>query len=212
MNRVLPRLTRWYLRKARRAKWQDIEVIVPPGVFHPSLFFSTRFMMRHLEKYHLLGLNLLEIGGGSGMISIWAANRGASVTCTDISPNAIEAIIQNAKLNGVGMEVVHSDLFERLPMFEFDLIVVNPPYYPSLPSKEADFAWYCGPNHEYFDRLFSGMHVYLKKGAQCLMVLSEDCDIKRIRQLAERHGWQMEPKWSKQILGEWNFIYLIQPA
>ncbi len=146
------------------------------------------------------------------MISIWAAKRGANVTATDISEKAIENIISNAETNHVDMEVVHSDLFESLPVIDFDYIVINPPYYPGKPKNEAEFAWYCGPGFEYFHRLFQGLGSYCGEKTQIMMVLSEDCDLKRIKEIAGGSGWKFEIVHSKKITGEWNYIFSIHKA
>lgn len=212
LGRVLPQLAGWYLRKPRKSRFQGVEVVVQPGVFHPGLFLSTRFMMRYLEQFPMLGSSFLEIGAGSGMISIWAAKRGANVTATDISEKAIENIISNAEINHVDMEVVHSDLFTDLPVIDFDFVVINPPYYPGQPETEAEFAWYCGPGFEYFHLLFQGLGAYCTEKTQVLMVLSEDCDLKRIEEIAAESDWNFEMVHSKTITGEKNFIFSISKA
>ena len=210
LGRVLPPLADWYLRRPRKSRWQGVEVVVAPGVFHPGLFLSTRFMMRFLENYPLLGSSFLEIGAGSGMISIWAAQKGANVTATDISEVAIAGIIANAEANHVDMEVVHSDLFTALPVIDYDYIIINPPYYPGSPKTEAEFAWYCGPEFEYFHLLFEGLGAYCNSKTQIMMVLSEDCDLKRIRAIAEENAWEFEQAHAKKVAGEINYIFVIR--
>lgn len=212
LGRVMPQLAKWYLRKPRKSRWQGVEVSVEPGVFHPGLFLSTRFMLRFLENYPLLGSSFLEIGAGSGMISIWAAQQGANVTATDISERAIRNIISNAESNHVQMEVACSDLFQNLPHTDFDFIVINPPYYPGVPKNEAEYAWYCGPGFEYFQILFGGMKDYCNHKTQIFMVLSEDCDLNRIGQIAAENHWDFVEIQRKQIMAEWNYIFSIRPS
>jgi release factor glutamine methyltransferase len=91
-KRVLPKITRWYLRKERSHTYDGITVKVPTGVFHPGLFFSTHLMLKHLKQYELSGHSVLELGAGSGLVSIWCARQGAKVVATDISTAAIAAI------------------------------------------------------------------------------------------------------------------------
>ncbi|MEM7040245.1 MAG: methyltransferase [Bacteroidota bacterium] len=209
-HRILPPITRWYLRKTRTSRYDGITCKVPPGVFHPGLYFSTRFMLKHMEKYSLEGKDLLEIGAGSGMISLWCAQKGASVTATDISETAVTTIRENAALNDLELKARHSDLFAGLAPHPYDFILINPPYYPGTPKSEAEHAWYCGPEFEYFQRLFDGLHAFRKPQSEVLMVLSEDCNIERIREIAARHAWKLEVIATQQRWGEWNFIYAMR--
>ena len=83
------------------------------------------------------GDRFLEIGSGSGLIAVHAAKAGAVVTATDINPHAIACTRRNALKNGVRVEVVESDLFEKVPGL-FDTIVFNPPY---LAVEESSTGW-----------------------------------------------------------------------
>jgi len=206
-SRILVPLAKWYLRKTRRSHFQNVDVLVPAGVFHPGLYLSTRFMLRHLGHFALAGKRLWEIGAGSGMVAIWCAKRGAKVTASDISGAAIEAIGANAERNGVALQVIHADLFEGMPAMTFDYIVINPPYYPGEPKTEAENAFYCGAEYQYFHRLFDGLAAVCHADTTVRMVLSEDCNLKRIQQIAAQSAWQMQEVDRMRKLGEWNFIY-----
>jgi release factor glutamine methyltransferase len=77
---------------------------------------------------------LLEIGVGCGIISIFAASKGAHVIGTDISPHAIKCAIHNSKLNNMKnrIDFILSDLFSAIQKrTRFDLIIFNPPYLPA---------------------------------------------------------------------------------
>jgi len=77
-----------------------------PGVFHPGLFFSTKLLIEYISEYDLNDKNILELGAGSGLISVYCAKLKANVTASDINPIAVENINQNAKLNSVNIKVV----------------------------------------------------------------------------------------------------------
>ena len=84
-------------------------------------------LMREVEEP-----NILDIGSGTGAISIAIANelKSSSVTGIDINEKAIELANKNKTLNKIkNINFVKSNLFENLDKdFKYDLIVSNPPY------------------------------------------------------------------------------------
>lgn len=84
-------------------------------------------LMREIEEP-----NILDIGSGSGAISIAIANelKSSSVTGVDINEDAIRLANENKVLNKIeNVNFMKSDLFEKLDEdFKYDLIVSNPPY------------------------------------------------------------------------------------
>lgn len=116
-----------YLSKTRSYRYKDIQLEIPPQVFHPGFFFSTKLLLKYLGGLSLDGKNFLELGGGSGLISIAAAKRNAKVMATDINPVAVEFIGKNGIQNEVDITVVQSDLFQNIPVQAFDIIAINPP-------------------------------------------------------------------------------------
>ena len=83
------------------------------------------------------GGDVLDLCCGSGAIGISIAKlaKGAHVTCSDLSRDAIEMAQKNACLNGCkSVKFVESDMFAafcgRLGKKKFNLIISNPPYVP----------------------------------------------------------------------------------
>ena len=81
----------------------DVVVRLEPGMaFGTGLHPTTRLCVAALEKWVSRGDSLLDIGTGSGVLSVVAAKLGAKlVIATDIDPLAIRAAKENARLNGV---------------------------------------------------------------------------------------------------------------
>jgi ribosomal protein L3 glutamine methyltransferase len=77
-------------------------------------------------------LNLLEIGTGSGALSIIAAHvyPNATITATDISPNALAVAAINREDYALEsrIKLVQADVYEGLTTQTFDMIFSNPPY------------------------------------------------------------------------------------
>ncbi len=82
-----------------------------------------------LMEHAVCGRNVLEMGAGSGIISINLALRGHLVTAVDISQDAIDLIGHNAKINNVHIEIIKSDLFQNVHG-KYDTLLFNPPYLP----------------------------------------------------------------------------------
>ena len=84
-------------------------------------------LMRDIEEP-----NILDIGSGSGAISIAIANelKSSSVTGIDINEKALKLANENKILNKIeNVNFIESNLFGKLDKdFKYDLIVSNPPY------------------------------------------------------------------------------------
>ncbi len=206
-----PLVTR-YISKTTRYRYKGIGVHVFPGVFHPRFFFSTTILLKHLETLPLQNRSLLELGAGSGLVSLFAARRGALVTACDISRTAVDNVLHNQRLNAITFPVFHSDLFTALPATVFDTIVINPPYYKKDPVSEADHAWYCGQNAEYFQKLFASLKGFIHAQSKVVMVLSDACDVPLIASVASVHGFELLLIREYQRMIEKNFLFLVQAA
>jgi release factor glutamine methyltransferase len=198
-----------YSSKERSYSYKGINVRVMPGVFHPGLFFSTKLLVEYISKFDLNSKTVLELGAGSGLISVCCAKQNAKVTATDINPTAIKNIIKNAELNNVKLEVIESDLFDKIEMIKFDYIIINPPYFPKNPKSEKELAWFCGNDFQYFEKLFAQLNNYKTQETIVLMILSEDCDLQRITSIANENHFSMNIVFQKKVFGETNYIFRI---
>jgi release factor glutamine methyltransferase len=189
---------------------KDIKVIIKPGVFHPGLFFSTKILLTFIDDLNLENKSFLELGAGSGIISIFAAKKGAVVYSSDISVTATENIKLNAKMNDVKINVIESDLFKDIPQQEFNFIIINPPYYQKDPETEEEYAWFCGSNYEYFTNLFDSMPSYINSSSKVYIILSEVCNITKIKSIGESKSFNWKIELQKSVWGEKNFIYSVK--
>ena len=93
---------------------------------------ETELLVEAAIKYSK-GKKILDLGTGSGCIAVSLAKKsiGTDITAVDISKAALDTAKENARLNGVKVRFLCTELFKGLSN-KFDLIISNPPYVPSL--------------------------------------------------------------------------------
>lgn len=196
----------WYIRRERIYGSLGFRLQVPPGVFHPGIFFSSEIFISFLQKIDFQEKKVIDVGTGSGLLALFAAQKGANVTALDIHPLAVETARRNAKANGLHITVVESDLFDRLPAQPFDFMLVNPPYYPRPSHNFAERAFFAGENLEYFEKLFAQLPGYSNAETCTWLILSEDCDFLKIKEIAARNGFSLRIVFEKKKWGERFFV------
>lgn len=113
-----------------------VKVILDPGLtFGTGAHPSTQMVMEKMEEIVRPGFRCLDLGSGSGILSIAALRLGAaSAVGIDIDPKAEDIARENAAYNGFGAPEftaltgnVTGDkaLMEKLAADEYDLVLVN---------------------------------------------------------------------------------------
>ncbi len=105
-------------------------------------------------KFQNSNFKILDIGSGSGCIAISLAKslENARVFAIDISEKALQIAQKNAKINGVNVSFIKTDILQiedlkniealnlttnnQQPTTQFDIIVSNPPYVRNLEKHE----------------------------------------------------------------------------
>ncbi|MDD3284719.1 MAG: peptide chain release factor N(5)-glutamine methyltransferase [Patescibacteria group bacterium] len=109
-----------------------IKFIVNEDVLIPRP--ETELLVEEVLKIYNVGRcqrpTLLEIGTGSGCISIALSKNGVkNITATDISEKALKITKKNSKLNNIkNIKFVKSDLLKNLKDTKSDIIIANLPY------------------------------------------------------------------------------------
>lgn len=217
MRKFLKKITQPFLKlglklyyfKPRTFCYDGICIKVHPDVFPPHLTLSTTVLLDFIKEKELNNKTFLELGCGSGIISLFASKKGAKVTATDINSTALEFLSENSKKNHLELEIIESDLFQSLTERTFDCIVINPPYYPKQPKNTKEQAWFCGENFEYFEDLFPQLKSYLISSNETFMILSEDCELEKIKAIASKNGIALTLVLEKKVVGEKNYIFIL---
>lgn len=198
---------RWRISKTTLYKYNDLLLEIPPGVFHPKYFYSTQYLLKHIESLDLTGKSFLEPGCGSGLISLVAAQKGANVTAFDINPSVVSALSDNAKRNKLQIEILESNLFDNISNTRFDIVAINPPYYKKNPTSDSEKAWYHGENYEYYKKLFAQIPAYISSHSLVVIVLSEDCDLKTIQCIAQENKFVLNTIDKKKFSWEYQILF-----
>ncbi len=200
----------YYYRKPRNYSYDGLTVLVHPDVFPPHLTLSTKILLDFISEMNLEKKTFLELGCGSGVVSLYAKKKGATVTASDINETALKYLKNASETAKLEVNCVKSDLFSNISKEYFDFIIVNPPYYPKAPSNIKQHAWFCGENFEYFEAFFNQIPSYLTPKNETYMILSEDCELQKIETIANRNNLEMNTILETKKAGEKIFIFEIK--
>ena len=113
-----------------------IPIILDPGLtFGTGAHPSTQMCMEFMEELVQPGMDVIDLGSGSGILSIAALRLGAETAIgVDIDPKAEDIARENAAYNDFGIErfdavtgnvTEDAALMERLSKKHYDLVFVN---------------------------------------------------------------------------------------
>ena len=120
------------------------------------------------------GDRVLDLGTGSGILSLFCAEKAKHVVATDVNPKALAYAQFNARLNGVDdkIEFRQGNLFEAVPLDSFDLIVANPPPVPVPPGTPFFLHSDGGPDGlRVFEEILSEAPGYLREELRMQFVM-----------------------------------------
>lgn len=186
--------------------------LVLPDVFNPALFRTSGFFVSQFTDHIPAGLSVLDMGTGTGIGAVFAAQYAGHVTAVDINPEAVRTAQINVLLNHMEacIEVRQSDLFTNLHGCQFDVILFNPPYFRGDPDDQHDYAW---RSNDTVERFSTELYHHLTPGGYALVVLSSDGDHDTFLQRFAANQLQVQAIARRDLINEILTVYkLTVPA
>jgi HemK-related putative methylase len=177
---ALSRLMHFWARLGGKHRYDDFRLewvsgkplLVMPSVFNPKLLLTGEFFASQLSGRVITGdAEVLDMGTGSGICAIFAAQHARRVVAVDINPAAARCAAVNALMNRVDHKVDarHGDLFAPVAGERFDLILFNPPFLRGMPRDDRDRAW---RSNDVPERFAADLAAHLKPTGCALVLLS----------------------------------------
>jgi len=177
------------------------EIAVLPGVMSPKYDWAGVYMIEYLPK-DFSGQNILELGPGCGLVSVFAGLRGAaSITSADINPTAIENTkINFKKFNLPNARAIVSDVFSNVPKEKYDSIIFNLPYHDGLPANDLEKG-VIDAGYLAMETFLDEVADFLTEDGKLYLGFSQSGDVARFKRALERNNIQIDDFEEKN---EWN--------
>lgn len=179
-----------------------MKITVNPGVYQTSGDSDLMAESVEIKKDE----SFLEIGCGTGVVSIAVAKRASRGIGVDINDKAVENSKQNAEIQGVkNVEFLKSNVFENVDG-KFDVIICNPPYTKHEARDNIDRMFW-DPEDEMKQKFFREVKRYLKPNGRIYFGWADfaDIDVDLPFKLAEANGHTLVNTYSKPHEGDFNF-------
>jgi len=167
-----------------------------------------------------IGTTVLDMGTGTGILGILAAQHAGSVLSVDVNPFAVRCARRNSQINRAqdSMSFLQSDLFTALDKTaKFDQILFNAPYLPTdniIEKAWIEHAWTGGTTgREVIDRFISQATAYLGRTGEIMLMQSNLANVEVTISSLKANGMSSEivvelplPFFEKLILIRATFL------
>ena len=216
-TRLLVKLVFSCRRLLGRHRYDDFAVervhgvpfLVTPTVFNPKRLRTGEFFASQLQV-DVIGSDseVLDMGTGSGVCALFAAQHARRVVAVDINAAAVRCARINALLNNLEdrVDARHGDLYGPVAGERFDLILFNPPFIIGEPRNDRDRAWRATNVAE---RFAAGLGRHLKPGGAALLLLSTYGDAAAFLAPLLERGHRISRAAERCYLGERLTLYSV---
>jgi len=163
---------------------------------------------------------ILEMGIGSGIISLYLADSAKKVYAIDIDKESIDYVKKEIKIFNSNREkpikniqLIQSDLFSKVGKeLRFDLICFNPPYLPDEKKIENDVALNGGPEgNEIIIKFLEQAKDYINMNGELIVLFSSFSKRNKILKKAKDLGYEYKLLIKKTIFFEKLYVYNFKP-
>lgn len=173
------------------ASWHD-RALTKADPWRPSEYTGFLIHTLETEARHLVRGSVLELGIGSGVVLGALAALGAQrLVGTDIDPSAIDEASGLMQGSGVDVELLVGDLWEPLEGRRFDLVVANPPHFPTTkayPGRPPTWSQGGADGRRIMDPLLLGLRTHLAEGGHAVLMHSGFLGLHRTCSLLASQG------------------------
>ncbi|MGX9219309.1 methyltransferase domain-containing protein [Massilia varians] len=114
-----------------------------PVHYHHNMLMDQNRMHSFKSAIHYAvkpGAKVLELGGGTGVLSFFAAQKASKVYCVEFNPDMVREACKFLALNPNGhkVEVIHADAFDYLPPEPVDVVICEMIHVAMLREKQVE--------------------------------------------------------------------------
>ena len=180
--------------------YKDYLLDVPSNIYYPS---DDTYLLLDTLKSELTYTDkcFLEIGPGSGIITLASYDFFKKLTVVDIDVNVVNYIKKiKDEFSLTKLTIKKSDLFKEIENKTFDVIVFNPPY---VPSEQIEVFSTDGgkKGSEIILKFIVSLKKHLTKNGVCYLLVSSHNNLKKI------YSEILKNKLSYKILIEKNIFF-----
>lgn len=153
----------------------------------------------------------VEIGCGTGAVTLLVAEHAKSGLGVDINPAAVKnAELNRAEMGIENVEFLQSDVFKNVEG-KFDIIICNPPYNAYKPADEVEMMFWDHDN-DMKKRFFQEVGDYLLSGGKVYFGWAdfEDLDQQLPERLAEDAGLTFVRRYERKRADETRIFYVYE--
>ncbi|MCH7850578.1 MAG: methyltransferase domain-containing protein [Nanoarchaeota archaeon] len=169
------------------------EIDVFPNVYSPNYYNDSTWFAKVIPE--IVGKNkFLEVGCGTGIITLCTALNGSVVTAIDINPYAVKNTKHNFRKLGLNLEVYQGDMFETLPPEKkFDFIFWSHPFNKGK-NKNESFLLQSGFDYQYksIKKYIKQAHLHLAKNGRLLLGTGKFALLSEIKDIAKKEDYKIK--------------------
>ena len=160
-------------------------------------------------------VSILDMCSGSGCIGISLTKElEADVDMVDISSKANEIAENNNKLNKTNCRIFQSDMFNKLPLKKYDVIISNPPYIKDKVTvdqntllNEPHLALFASPQTIFYEEIMVKCADFLANDGLLAFEIDEDME-EDLTKLINEYFPHDEFFFQKDLYNKLRFLYI----